>query len=69
MRHGQLLDGSANASASIERLARWWTQASQGERFELLRRTIAGEEDAPTLQDLTFAQFLAEATQGEIDQG
>lgn len=68
MTHGQLVDG-VRVRASIERLARWWTQASNEERFALLRRSIANEEGAPSLGDLQIAQFVAEASQGEIGEG
>ena len=54
---------------AIERIARWWTSASQEERFAFLSRVIAGEEKAPTLGQIQVAIYLAEAEAGEIDQG
>jgi hypothetical protein len=56
-------------SFSVERLARWWTSASQAERFETLRRAIKGDKDAPTLKEVQIAIYLAEIEAGEADQG
>lgn len=51
---------------SIEVLARWWTSASQGERFQLVKRTIEGDPEAPPFGTLRIAIYLAEAEAGEI---
>jgi hypothetical protein len=60
---------SRPSAASIERLARWWSGASQAERFALLQRTIKGDQEAPTFSELQVAIFLAEAAAGEIAVG
>lgn len=54
---------------SLERLAQWWTQAPQVERFELVRKSIHGDPEAPPLGTLHLAIYLAEAEAGEVDQG
>jgi hypothetical protein len=55
---------------AIERLAHWWTQASQADRFTLLTRAIHGDAEAPPLQAVHLAAFLAETEQGgQVDQG
>lgn len=58
----------ANAHA-VEALARWWSQASQEERFALVRAAIHGEAQAPPLRELQLAIFLAEEARGEVTQG
>lgn len=55
-------------SVAVERLARWWTSASQAERFVLIQAAIRGAPSAPPFSDLQVAIFLAEAEAGEIDQ-
>lgn len=59
----------SSAAASLEHLARWWTAASQAERFVLVTRAIHGEEGCPSLSDVHLAAFLAEVAAGEVDQG
>jgi len=51
----------------IESLARWWTSASQEERFKLLKK--ACQENSPPLSELRFAIILAESEAGEIGEG
>jgi hypothetical protein len=53
----------------ITRIAQWWTQAPQEERFRLFARSIRGEEGSPPLRDLQVAITLAEIEAGEISQG
>ena len=57
-------------SRPVEQLARWWTAASQEERFRLLRVSLEKNppKDAPSLQALQIAIYLAEAEGGEIDE-
>jgi len=53
----------------VERIAQWWTQASQETRFALLKAAIEGE--APhkaTLEEVQLAAFLAESAAGEIEE-
>jgi hypothetical protein len=64
---GQLLDGPFRFA--LERLARWWTSATQEERFALLRATLAGEKEAPRLGTLKLAIYLAEVEAGEVSEG
>jgi hypothetical protein len=54
---------------ALERLARWWTSATQEERFALLRATLAGEKEAPRLGTLKLAIYLAEVEAGEVSEG
>ena len=56
-------------TASVVALARWWTSASQAERFELLKRTIEGDAQAPALKEVQLAIFLAESEAGEVSEG
>lgn len=53
-------------AASLEALARWWTSATKEERFELLRRSIHGEAEAPPLKVVQLAIYLAETAAGEV---
>ena len=53
----------------LERLARWWTSASQEARFRLLKRSIEGEAEAPPLKTVQLAIYLAECEAGEVGQG
>jgi len=54
---------------AVERLACWWAQASQAERFRLLTAAIAGEAEAPPLETVHYAAYLAESEAGTVDQG
>jgi len=54
---------------ALERLAQWWAQASQGERFALVKAAIEGDPQAPSLETVHLAAFLAETEQGTVDQG
>lgn len=56
-------------TASLERLARWWTSASPAERFALVTRAINGEKGSPTLGEVHLAAFLAEVAAGEVGEG
>jgi hypothetical protein len=51
---------------SVERLARWWTEASQIERFECVKRAIEAEANAPSFEELRIAIYLAEVEAGEV---
>lgn len=55
--------------ASIEVLCSWWTQASKEERFRCFKASIEGDENAPPLEALRIAIYVAEAENREIDQG
>lgn len=57
---------SVGAVASIERLCQWWTQAPQTERFQLVKRSIEGDENAPPLKVVQLAIYLAEVANGEL---
>jgi len=63
--HGGQLDG--RLARRIELLARWWTSASQEERFKLLK--TACQENTPPLSDLRYAIILAETEAGEVGEG
>lgn len=60
---------SRPSPASVERLARWWSSASQEERFALLRRSIHGEAEAPPLREVQLAIYLAEVEAGAVSEG
>jgi hypothetical protein len=55
------------AQRRIEVLARWWTSATQEERFALLLRS--SKENTPPLREVQLAIYLAEAEAGEVGQG
>lgn len=55
--------------AELEWLARWWTSATQAQRFEALEASINGEAQAAPLETLRLAAFLSEATNGEVEEG
>lgn len=64
------MDGHVPARrAALERLARWWSSATQESRFALLERTIQGDREAPQLKDLQIAIYLAEVESGEVREG
>jgi len=56
----------------VDELARWWTSATQEERFLLLRTTLDKRapktKSTPDLGTLQLAILLAESEAGEIDQ-
>lgn len=52
---------------AVERLARWWTSASQEERFRLLKTSV--QENSPPLATLRYAIILAESEAGEVGEG
>lgn len=62
------LDGARR----VRELAIWWTQATNEERWLLLRRTIDIREKAKaahTIDELRVAIILAETEAGEIEKG
>lgn len=56
-------------SRAVEVLARWWTQATQAQRFVLVRASINGDKDAPPYNTLKIAIYLAEIEAGEVSEG
>lgn len=56
-------------SLAVERLARWWSSASQAERFALCRASIHGDPEAPPFRTLQVAIYLAEVEAGETEEG
>jgi hypothetical protein len=54
----------------VERLAEWWTQASQESRWLLLRQAVEGPptKEVPPLHTLHIAIYLAESAHEEIDR-
>lgn len=52
---------------SVERLARWWTSASQEEKFNTLKASI--HENTPPLETLRLAIIAAEIEAGQISEG
>lgn len=69
MTDGKLGDVRAVHVSPIERIARWWTSASNEERFRLLQASCKGEPDAPPLKTVQIAIYLAEVEAGEVAQG
>lgn len=61
------LDGGL--ARSVERMARWWTSASSEERYALLRASCKGDPEAPKLDALQIAIYLAEAEAGQVSEG
>lgn len=57
---------SVGPVASLERLCQWWTQAAQAERFQLVKRSIEGDENAPPLKVVQLAIYLAETASGDV---
>lgn len=57
---------SVGPLAAFERLCRWWTQASNEERFLCLKASIEGDENAPPIQTLRLASLAAEISNGEV---
>lgn len=67
---GQLVHvGTRRLSSPVEQLARWWTSATQAERFWLVNRAIKGDPEAPSLATLQIAIYLAEVEAGEVAEG
>lgn len=56
-------------SHAVERLARWWTSASNEERFALLKSSLQGDENSPPYQTLQVAIYLSEVEAGEVSEG
>lgn len=69
MRGQQFVRPPNSLSRSVELLARWWTQAQQGERFALVRAALQGEGQAPDFASLQIAIYLAEIAAGEVEEG
>lgn len=55
------------ARVRVIELARWWTSATQEERFRLLK--TACQENTPPLGELRTAIILAETEAGEVGEG
>lgn len=53
----------------VEQLAQWWAQASQEERWLLLRQAVEGppSKGVPPLKTLHVAIYLAESSRAEIE--
>jgi len=56
----------APAARLVEQLARWWTAASNEEKFRALKASTEGHEGAPPLDALRYAIYLAEAEAGQV---
>lgn len=54
---------------SLESIARWWTEATQEARYALYTKALNGEAEAPTLEALRIAIYLAEVEAGEVSEG
>lgn len=67
MRSGHVSTG--RRLGSVEELARWWNAATQEARFALYEKSIKGDQDAPPLQALRIAIYLAEVEAGEVSEG
>jgi len=65
VRYGKQLDD--RLAGDVESLARWWTSASQAQRFELLKRST--KENSPPFEALRLAIILAEVEAGEVGEG
>lgn len=53
----------------VERLAQWWSQASEESRFLLMRKAIDGppSKEVPSLETVRLAAYLAESERAEIE--
>lgn len=69
MSNGKFCDVRAVHVSPLERIARWWTSATNEERFALLRASIHKEPNAPPLKTLQIAIYLAEVAAGEVAEG
>lgn len=63
--HVRQLD--VRVALDVERLARWWTSASEKARYEVLKASI--NADAPPLETLRLAIILAETEAGQVAEG
>lgn len=63
---GRSVSRSVGAVAHVERLAKWWANATQAERFRIFGRAIAGDKEVPPLETLQLACYLAEVANGEV---
>lgn len=53
--------------AELDALARWWSQATQEARYQVL--TQATKENRPPLDTLHLAIILAETESGQVCEG
>jgi len=53
---------------NVEHIARWWTSATDEERFNMLQLSIQGEAKAPSLGEVRLAILLAESEAGEVSE-
>jgi hypothetical protein len=58
-----------NVAHRLETIARWWTQATQAQRYECYGRAVHGDEEVPPLETLQLAIYLAEIESGEVGEG
>lgn len=65
---GKQLDARA-LSRSVDALARWWTSATQAQRFQLVKASLEGHEGAPPYKALQIAIYLSETEAGEVTEG
>lgn len=71
MTHGQqsLRPRNARLPRAIETLARYWTSATQAQRFALVKASLEGWDGAPSYRELQIAIYLAEVEAGEVAEG
>lgn len=50
---------------AFARLTRWWAQATSGEKFEAVKASIRGDDQAPPLKTLHLAIIAAELAAAE----
>lgn len=71
MTHGQQPVRAQHAripgAAKVEEIARWWTSATEEERYALYCRSFF--ENKPAYETLRLAIYLAEVTAGEVAEG
>lgn len=61
------LDDRVARDAEIERLARWWTSASEKARYAALESAI--HTNSPDLEKLRLAIIVAETEAGQVAEG
>jgi len=69
--HGQfpVLARHARLPRAIDTLARYWTSATQAQRFALVKASLEGWEGAPPYRELQIAIYLSEVEAGEVAEG
>lgn len=67
MTHDGIRNVGRQLAPSIRRLAQWWAQASNEARFHLLGLAIKGEKEAPSVEAIHLAAYLAESEQGTVE--